>query len=142
MSTTEIFANQPATVVFHQINMSFLAEPQQPLLTGPSTVIAGFNYMWTCVCTGGRPAPTMIMRIENVIFTSAVSQTNILQSDDTYNITSILSWTPTVGNIGNTLYCEILHAETLGNNSKNARIQLTVNGTLKTYMVLNFASIV
>ena len=70
----------------------------------------------------------MTFRIGNTQFISGVSRTSVLESNSTYTITSILTWTPNVTNTGQTLYCDVLHMETLGDNMQTVGLQLVVYG--------------
>ena len=70
----------------------------------------------------------MTMRIGNMQFSAGLNQTSILQSDNTYTVTSVLSWAPDIINHGQTIYCDVRHQETRGNNLQTVGVQLTING--------------
>ena len=107
-----------------------VAEPRQPTLTGPTTIIFGSVGMWTCISSGGKPSPVTTMRIGNIQFNESLSQTVVIDSDQTFTVTSVLSWKPSSSSDGKILHCDVYHPETLGNTSQTARLQLTVNGTV------------
>ncbi|XP_063420714.1 hemicentin-1-like [Mytilus trossulus] len=105
-------------------------EPSQPTLTGPQTLLTGNTYQWTCISTGGNPSPTMTLRIGNSQFSTGITQSSVLQSDSTHTVTVSLSWNPSISNNGQTLFCDVQHSETRGNNLQTASLQLTVNDPL------------
>ncbi|CAG2194105.1 unnamed protein product [Mytilus edulis] len=105
-------------------------EPNQPTLTGPQTLLTGNIYQWTCISTGGNPAPTMTMRIGNIHFSTGITQSSVMQSDSTHTVTASLSWNPSISNNGQTLYCDVQHSQTRGNNLQTVSLQLTVNDPL------------
>jgi hypothetical protein len=112
-----------------------LAQPNNPTLTGPTNLSPGATNSWTCTSKGGNPAPTMSLRIGSSVFTNGVSQTSVLEADNSYTVTSILSWAANVNNNGQTLYCDVQHQETLGNTVQTVSLQITVNGMYLTLCV-------
>lgn len=86
------------------------ASPQQPTLTGPSTVTSGTTNTWTCVSIGGNPDPRMSMRIENTGFNREFTTTSVLdQTSNTYRVTGTLSWAPGSHHNQLTLFCDVEH---------------------------------
>ena len=104
------------------------AEPNNPTVSGQTTVILGSTNQWTCISRGGNPAPSVTWRIENISFSRGVTQTIVAQSDNTYIVTSNLVWTPTLFNDGQTLHCDVQHSQTRGSNLQTASLLLTVHG--------------
>ena len=105
-----------------------LAEPNQPILTGPNTVIQTSTNQWTCKSTGGNPAPLMGLRIDSRQFESGITKSTFQNSDNTYTVISVLSWAPSITDDGQTLSCDVQHQETRGNDLQTASLQLSVNG--------------
>ncbi|VDH89690.1 Hypothetical predicted protein [Mytilus galloprovincialis] len=101
--------------------------PNPPTLNGAQTLLLGTTYQWACISTGGNPSPIMTLRIGNSQFSTGITQTSVLQSDKTYTVTSTLSWAPSISKNGQTLYCDVKHQETRGNNLQTVSLQLTVN---------------
>ncbi|CAC5415121.1 unnamed protein product [Mytilus coruscus] len=101
--------------------------PNQPTLNGSQTLLPGTTYQWTCISTGGNPSPAMTLRVGNSQFSTGITQTSVLKSDKTYTVTSTLSWAPSISNNGQTLYCDVKHPETRGNNLQTVSLQLIVN---------------
>ena len=104
----------------------FLALPNQPTLTGPSVVKYGSTNEWTCISTGGKPAPTMTMRIGNSMFTSGTASKTVLQSDNTYTVSSVLSWSPSMAYHGQSLYCDVQYQEAGETDLKTDSLLLTI----------------
>ncbi|CAC5377793.1 unnamed protein product [Mytilus coruscus] len=121
-----VLQNKLSTTWFFQV----YTEPNQPTLTGSQTLSPGSTYVWTCISTGGNPSPTLTMRIGNSQFNTGITQSSVLQSDNTYTVTSALSWAPSISNNGQTLHCDVQHPETRGNNLQTVSLQLTVNDPL------------
>ncbi|CAC5377805.1 unnamed protein product [Mytilus coruscus] len=106
-------------------------EPDQPTLTATSpTVTSGTKHNWTCISTGGNPQPKMTMRIGNSQFSTGIEQTSEQQSDNTLTVTVVLSWAPTIAYNGLTLYCDVKHKETRGEDVQTASLQLIVIGSI------------
>ena len=106
-------------------------QPQQPSLTGPTFITHGTTNQWICISAGGIPASTITLRIGNNPLTSIVTQTSVQQPDKTFTTFGFLSWTASLVNNGQTLYCDVRQPETLGNTVQTASLQLTVNGMLR-----------
>ncbi|XP_071166138.1 hemicentin-1-like [Mytilus edulis] len=121
-----VLQNKLSTTWFFQV----YTEPNQPTLTGSQSLSPGSTYVWTCISTGGNPAPTLTMRIGSSQFNTGITQSSVLQSDNTYTVTSSLSWAPSVSNNGQTLFCDVQHSETRGNNLQTVSLQLTVTAPL------------
>ena len=102
------------------------AEPNTPTLTGPTSLTPGITKQWTCVSLGGIPAPAMSFRIGNNKLTSGVNTNAALQTDKTYTVTGVLTWVPSLTNNGDTLYCDVEHQQTRGNNLQTVSLQLSV----------------
>ncbi|XP_052092440.1 cell adhesion molecule DSCAML1-like [Mytilus californianus] len=91
--------------------------PQTPVLTGPASVLSGTSNTWTCVSTGGYPEQTMSIRVDNSVFRNDVTFNTVYdESSKTYRVTGTLVWSPTTTYNGETLYCDVLHPDTLGNS--------------------------
>lgn len=107
-------------------------EPNTPMLTASSpTVSSGTTNEWTCISTGGNPPPNITMRIGNSQLTwlsTVLQQSAVQQSDNTYTITSVLSWAPNVSFDGRILYCDVQHKDTRGLNDQTASLLLNVIG--------------
>ncbi|CAG2194109.1 HMCN [Mytilus edulis] len=105
-------------------------EPNTPMLTASSpTVSSGTTNEWTCISTGGNPPPNITMRIGNSQLTwlsTVLQQSAVQQSDNTYTITSVLSWAPNVSFDGRILYCDVQHKDTRGLNDQTASLLLNV----------------
>ena len=112
-------------------------EPNNPVLTGPTSVLLGSISEWTCTTSGGRPAPTMSIRIGNSKIINGVTQTSVQQPDNTYIVTSVLSWAPTTDNQDKTLYCDVQHHNTQGNNIRTASLLLNIIGNNSFYISIN-----
>ncbi|XP_063420686.1 synaptogenesis protein syg-2-like [Mytilus trossulus] len=117
-----VLQNKLSTTWFFQV----YTVPNQPTLTGSQSLSPGSMYVWTCISTGGNPAPTLILRIGNSQFSTGITKTSVLQSDKTHSVTITLSWAPSISNNGQTLYCDVKHPETRGNILQTASLQLTV----------------
>ncbi|CAC5377795.1 HMCN [Mytilus coruscus] len=101
-------------------------EPNKPVLTGFRTVLSGTTYEWTCISTGGNPPPKITMRIGNIQFSNGSKPSPVLQSDNTYTVTCILSLAPNISFNGQTLFCDVQHSETRGLNYQTVSLPLIV----------------
>ncbi|CAG2256290.1 HMCN [Mytilus edulis] len=107
--------------------------PNPPSLTGPSIVIIGTTYYWTCISTGGIPSPSMTMWIGDSQFNYNISSINtditstLQTSDKTYTVNFTLTWAPSIIHNGQTLDCHVQHPETSGNSRQTDSLLLTVN---------------
>ena len=93
-------------------------------------MIQGSIYRWMCISTKGKPAPTMTLRIENIQFTTGITQTTVQLPDFTFNVTSVLIWSPPIANHGQVLSCDVQHKET-GSDLQTASLPLVVYGMLQ-----------
>ncbi|CAG2240200.1 unnamed protein product [Mytilus edulis] len=102
--------------------------PQQPVLTGSTSVVPGTTTTWTCLSTGAYAQHTMTMRMGNTQFNSSQFTTNTqyIASDDSYNVIGNLTFTPTTANNGQTLYCDYRHIDKSGNTPKTVSLLLSV----------------
>ncbi|VDI13507.1 obscurin-RhoGEF [Mytilus galloprovincialis] len=92
------------------IQVSPTVTPEQPSLSGPTTVTEGIFGTWTCISIGGVPLYKMEMRIDDQVFSSKhlLINSQFDPSSLSYRITGILVWAPDIRNDGQTLYCDIL----------------------------------
>ncbi|XP_052093019.1 titin-like isoform X6 [Mytilus californianus] len=104
--------------------------PITPVLVGPTDIQPGTLTTWTCTSEGGYPLQTMAMRIGNSVFSTELTTNSALVSES-YTVTGTLSWAPTTANNGQTLFCDVYHPETLGqNNPQTVSKLLTVKSPL------------
>lgn len=104
--------------------------PITPVLVGPDETQPGTLTTWTCTSRGGYPLQTMAMRIGNSVFSNELT-TNSVLVNESYTVTGTLSWAPTTANNGQTLFCDVYHPETLGqNNPQTVSKILTVRSPL------------
>lgn len=104
--------------------------PTTPVLVGPGEAQPGTLTTWTCTSRGGYPLQTMAMRIGNSVFSNELT-TNSVLVNESYTVTGTLSWAPTTANNGQTLFCDVYHPETLGqNNPQTVSKILTVRSPL------------
>ncbi|XP_076091541.1 uncharacterized protein LOC143063331 isoform X7 [Mytilus galloprovincialis] len=123
----DTLGNSPQTV---SLPLTVQATPQAPVLTGPASVISGTSHTWTCVSSGGYPEQTMSIRVGNSVFGNEVTFNTVYnQSSKTYRVTGTLLWSPTTTYNGETLYCDVLHPDTLGQAPQTVTLPLTVNTT-------------
>ncbi|XP_076091539.1 uncharacterized protein LOC143063331 isoform X5 [Mytilus galloprovincialis] len=123
----DTLGNSPQTV---SLSLTVQATPQAPVLTGPASVISGTSHTWTCVSSGGYPEQTMSIRVGNSVFGNEVTFNTVYnQSSKTYRVTGTLLWSPTTTYNGETLYCDVLHPDTLGQAPQTVTLPLTVNTT-------------
>ncbi|CAG2220245.1 unnamed protein product [Mytilus edulis] len=103
-------------------------EPDQPTLNGPSTVISGTTYKWTCISRGGSPEPIITMKLSDIQFSTGIEQTSVQLSDNTFTVTVVLSWAPNFSTTNNneTLSCNVKHDQPRGDVVQNASLQLIV----------------
>ncbi|XP_063416377.1 titin-like [Mytilus trossulus] len=118
------------------IQVSPTVTPQQPSLSGPTTVTEGIFGTWTCISIGGVPLYKMVMRIDDQVFSSKhlLINSQFDPSSLSYRITGILIWAPDISHDGQTLYCDILPPtqpiRRKRSNSQIASITLTVKPAL------------
>ncbi|VDI12744.1 Hypothetical predicted protein [Mytilus galloprovincialis] len=123
----DTLGNSPQTV---SLSLTVQATPQAPVLTGPASVISGTSHTWTCVSSGGYPEQTMSIRVGNSVFGNEVTFNTVYdESSKTYRVTGTLVWSPTTTYNGETLYCDVLHPDTLGQAPQTVTLPLTVNTT-------------
>ena len=69
----------------------------------------------------------MTMRIENNQFSTSEFTTTSVSPDGakSYTVTGTLKWSPTIGNNGQTLFCDVAHPITL-NTPQTVSLPLTV----------------
>ena len=70
----------------------------------------------------------MSLRKGNIKFTTGTAQSSVLQSDDTYTVTTVLSWAPDITDNNQFLYCDVQHQQTQGNSLQTTSLLLKVNG--------------
>lgn len=105
----------------------FIAPPNNPVLSGPTTIKAGAQDTWTCTSTGAYPEQTMSMRLGGNAITSGFATTAVYNgASKTYTVTGTLSWSPASSNNGDVLYCDVFHTPTLGNSPQTASLTLNV----------------
>ena len=80
---------------------------------------------WTCISSGAYPQQKMAMRIESTIFPDSQFTSNLKLENKLYTATGTLTWSPTIANNGQRLYCDVTHPETL-NDKQTASLLLTV----------------
>lgn len=77
-------------------------------------MVPGTSTTWTCTSEGGYPIQTMTMRKGNTQFSSSqfTTTTQFVTSSQSYTVVGTLRFPPTTADDGQTLYCDVLHAET------------------------------
>ena len=71
----------------------------------------------------------MSIRVGNFVFGNEVTFNTVYdESSKTYRVTGTLVWSPTTTYNGETLYCDVLHPDTLGNSPQTVSLSLTVQG--------------
>ncbi|CAG2190166.1 unnamed protein product [Mytilus edulis] len=136
----DTLGNSPQTV---SLSLTVQATPQTPVLTGPASVTAGTSNTWTCVSSGGYPEQTMSMRVGNSVFGNEVTFKTVYdESSKTYRVTGTLVWSPTTTYNGETLYCDVLHPDTLGNSPQTVSLSLTVQATPQAPVLTGPASVI
>lgn len=107
----------------HNVNthFNFIAPPNAPVISGPSTIQAGKQTTWTCTSTGAFPVQTMSMRLGGTSITDGfVTSAEYNAGSKLYTVTGTLTWSPTRANNGDTLFCDVFHSPTLGNSPLTA----------------------
>ena len=113
---------------------TFSAPPKNPTLTGPTSVVTGQQYIWTCVSIGAYPEQTMSMREgNNNINSGFVTNSDYNSVTKLYTMTGTLTWSPTNSN-QDTLNCDVMHTQTLGQNPQTAVLPLSVQCELWKYL--------
>jgi hypothetical protein len=107
-------------------------------------VTAGTPNLYKCVSAGGNPKPTMQMRHGNTDFDSnqVVETSQFLQGDNSYNVEQIATWTPSINENGERIYCVVDHPETRPNTPQVVDLPITVNGKLFNYTKMKTTSVV
>ncbi|XP_076091538.1 uncharacterized protein LOC143063331 isoform X4 [Mytilus galloprovincialis] len=135
----DTLGNSPQTV---SLSLTVQATPNTPVLTGPASVTAGTSNTWTCVSSGGYPEQTMSIRVGNSVFGNEVTFNTVYdESSKTYRVTGTLVWSPATTYNGETLYCDVLHPDTLGNSPQTVSLSLTVQATPQTPVLTGPASV-
>ena len=71
----------------------------------------------------------MSIRVGNSVFGNEVTFNTVYdESSKTYRVTGTLVWIPTTTYNGETLNCDVLHPDTLGNSPQTVSLPLTVQG--------------
>ncbi|CAC5372891.1 unnamed protein product [Mytilus coruscus] len=109
--------------------------PNPPILTGPTTIVAGVLTKWTCRSEEGYPMQSMSMRLGNASFGRGFTSNSRLIGLKSYTVIGTLYWAPSTLNDKHMLYCDVYHKETLGANTpQTVGLLLSVksNFTIKT----------
>jgi len=86
----------------------------------------------------------MQMRHGNTDFDSnqVVETSQFLQADNSYNVEQIATWTPSIIENGERIYCVVDHPETRPSTPQVVDLPITVNGKLFNYTKMKTASVV
>ncbi|XP_021370011.1 hemicentin-1-like [Mizuhopecten yessoensis] len=115
-------------------------EPSSPVLQGDSAVQAGVSESWACYTNRSYPIPTITWNLDSQAFSQGISTSVSQNSDATYFVTSILTFTPVSGDNNKVLMCEIEHSQTLSSSiQRTITLQIT-GGVSKPAMTIQQTS--